>query len=170
MRDYARIYGLRTIVFRQSCIYGPRQMGVEDQGWLAWFIIAVVTGRPITIYGNGKQVRDLLYVDDLVDAYELAVDQIETTAGPGLQHGWRRRERDLGLAGVQATRRSGARAIRSRNLPSVKCGPGTSRSSLPTPPKRSEIWLGPDGFARGRYPIARRLGAGEPFPVRVTGE
>jgi CDP-paratose 2-epimerase len=81
VRDYARIYGLPTVVFRQSCIYGPRQMGVEDQGWLAWFIIALITGRPITIYGNGKQVRDLLYIDDLVDAFELAVDNIDTTAG-----------------------------------------------------------------------------------------
>lgn len=67
--------------FRQSCIYGPRQMGVEDQGWLAWFIIALVTGRSMTIYGNGKQVRDLLYIEDLVDACELAVEHIEVTAG-----------------------------------------------------------------------------------------
>ncbi len=81
VRDYARIYGLPTIVFRQSCIYGPRQMGVEDQGWLAWFVIALVTGRPITIYGDGKQVRDLLYVDDLIDAFALAVDRIATTRG-----------------------------------------------------------------------------------------
>lgn len=81
VRDYARIYGLPTIVFRQSCIYGPRQMGVEDQGWLAWFVIAIVTGKPITIFGNGKQVRDVLYIDDLVDAYELAVKNIETTTG-----------------------------------------------------------------------------------------
>ena len=81
VRDYFRIYGLPTIVFRQSCVYGPRQMGVEDQGWLAWFVIAAVTGRPITIYGNGKQVRDLLYVDDLIDAFELAVEHIDVTAG-----------------------------------------------------------------------------------------
>jgi CDP-paratose 2-epimerase len=81
VRDYARIYGLPTIVFRQSCVYGPRQMGVEDQGWLAWFIIAAVSGRPLTIYGNGKQVRDVLYVDDLLDALEAAVDRIEVTAG-----------------------------------------------------------------------------------------
>lgn len=81
VRDYARIYDIPTIVFRQSCIYGPRQMGVEDQGWLAWFIIALVTGKPITIYGDGKQVRDLLYVDDLLDAFEGAVDRIDTTRG-----------------------------------------------------------------------------------------
>ncbi len=81
VRDYARIYGIPTVVFRQSCIYGPRQMGVEDQGWLAWFVIALVSGKPITIFGNGKQVRDVLYIDDLVDAYELAVANIETTSG-----------------------------------------------------------------------------------------
>jgi CDP-paratose 2-epimerase len=81
VRDYFRIYGLRTIVFRQSCIYGPRQMGVEDQGWVAWFIIAALLGRPITIYGDGKQVRDVLYVDDLVRAYEMATDRIDTTKG-----------------------------------------------------------------------------------------
>lgn len=81
VRDYQRIYGLPTVVFRQSCIYGPRQMGVEDQGWVAWFLIATTLNRPITIFGNGKQVRDLLYVDDLVNAYKLAIEHIEKTAG-----------------------------------------------------------------------------------------
>jgi len=81
VRDYARIYGLPTVVFRQSCIYGPRQMGVEDQGWVAWFIIAAVTGRPITIYGDGKQVRDVLFVEDLLDLYDVAVSEIAVTAG-----------------------------------------------------------------------------------------
>ena len=81
VRDYYRIYSLPTVVFRQSCIYGPRQFGIEDQGWLAWFIIAAITQRPITIYGNGKQVRDVLHVDDLLDFYDLALANIETTAG-----------------------------------------------------------------------------------------
>ena len=80
-RDYARIYGLPTVVFRMSCIYGPRQFGTEDQGWLAHFIIAALTGRPITIYGNGKQVRDVLFVDDLVRALRLAAERIDTVAG-----------------------------------------------------------------------------------------
>ncbi len=80
-RDYHRIYGLPTVVFRQSCIYGPRQFGVEDQGWVAWFIIALLSGKPITIYGDGKQVRDLLYVDDLMDAYDAAIGRIDVTAG-----------------------------------------------------------------------------------------
>ncbi len=81
VRDYARIYDLPTVVFRQSCIYGPRQFGVEDQGWVAWFTIAAVTGRPITIYGDGKQVRDVLWVDDLLDLYQVAIDQIDVAAG-----------------------------------------------------------------------------------------
>lgn len=81
VRDYARIYGLRTVVFRMSCIYGPRQFGTEDQGWLAHFTIASETERPITIYGNGKQVRDVLFVDDLVRAFRLAVEKIDVTAG-----------------------------------------------------------------------------------------
>lgn len=81
VRDYHRIYGLRTVVFRQSAIYGYRQFGVEDQGWLAWFIIAAVTGRPVKIYGDGKQVRDMLFIDDLLDAYDLAVKKIKISSG-----------------------------------------------------------------------------------------
>jgi CDP-paratose 2-epimerase len=81
VRDYARIYDLPTVVLRQSCIYGPRQMGVEDQGWVAWFIIAAVTNQPITIYGDGKQVRDVLYIDDLLNAYDAAIENIDVAAG-----------------------------------------------------------------------------------------
>ncbi len=81
VRDYARIYGLPTIVFRQSCIYGERQFGVEDQGWLAHFAISVVTGRPITIYGDGKQVRDVLFIDDLLNAYERGVERGASIGG-----------------------------------------------------------------------------------------
>ncbi|HSJ57252.1 MAG TPA: SDR family NAD(P)-dependent oxidoreductase [Anaerolineae bacterium] len=81
VRDYARIYGLPTVVLRQSCIYGPHQFGVEDQGWVAWFIIAAVTGRPITIYGDGKQVRDVLWVGDLLDLYQATIDRIDVASG-----------------------------------------------------------------------------------------
>jgi CDP-paratose 2-epimerase len=81
VRDYYRIYGIPTIVFRNSCIYGPRQFGIEDQGWLAWFVIAATLGKPITIYGDGKQVRDILFVDDLIDAMLLAIENRETTQG-----------------------------------------------------------------------------------------
>jgi CDP-paratose 2-epimerase len=79
--DYGRIYGLRTVVFRQSCIYGPRQFGMEDQGWVAWFSIQALRGRPVTIYGDGRQVRDVLYMTDLTAAFEAAVKQIDRTAG-----------------------------------------------------------------------------------------
>ena len=81
VRDYARIYGLKTIVFRQSCIYGYRQFGIEDQGWVAWFTIATLLNKPITIYGDGKQVRDVLFIDDLVNAFDLAIQNIQTTSG-----------------------------------------------------------------------------------------
>jgi CDP-paratose 2-epimerase len=81
VHDYARIYGLRTVVFRQSCIYGYRQFGVEDQGWVAWFSIRAALGKPVTIFGDGRQVRDVLFIDDLVDAFVAAVEGIEKTAG-----------------------------------------------------------------------------------------
>jgi CDP-paratose 2-epimerase len=81
VRDYARIYGLPTVVFRMSCIYGPRQFGNEDQGWVAHFLISGLKGRPLTVYGNGKQVRDVLYVGDLLQAFHAAVERMETVRG-----------------------------------------------------------------------------------------
>lgn len=87
VRDYSRIYGLRSVVFRQSCIYGLRQFGIEDQGWVAWFVIAAVKGLPITIYGDGKQVRDILFIDDLLDAYDLAIADIDTASGEAFNVG-----------------------------------------------------------------------------------
>jgi len=79
--DYARIYGLNTVVFRQSGIYGPHQFGIEEQGWLAWFTNALLFDKPVTIYGNGKQVRDVLYIDDLLRAFNLAFKSIKKTRG-----------------------------------------------------------------------------------------
>jgi CDP-paratose 2-epimerase len=79
--DYARIYGLKTVVFRQSCIYGPHQFGIEDQGWVAWFAIRAMQNLPFTIYGDGKQVRDVLYIGDLIAAYDAAIANIEKTSG-----------------------------------------------------------------------------------------
>lgn len=70
VQDYAYTYGLKTGVFRMSCIYGERQFGVEDQGWVAWFANATLTNRPIMVYGDGKQVRDALYVGDLIEAFD----------------------------------------------------------------------------------------------------
>ncbi|MEP6663171.1 MAG: NAD-dependent epimerase/dehydratase family protein [Verrucomicrobiota bacterium] len=81
VRDYARIYGLATVSFRQSCIYGYRQFGVEDQGWVAWFTIAHALERPVTIFGDGKQTRDVLFIDDLIEAYCLAWKHREKIAG-----------------------------------------------------------------------------------------
>ena len=81
VRDYSRIYDLPTVVMRQSAIYGPRQFGVEDQGWMAWMVIAAITGRPITIYGDGKQVRDMLNVYDLIEAYDAAIKNIDKVRG-----------------------------------------------------------------------------------------
>jgi CDP-paratose 2-epimerase len=79
--DYARSYGLPTAVVRMSCIYGPRQMGTEDQGWVAHFLIRALEGKPITIYGDGKQVRDVLHVDDAVETYMGIWRTIETVKG-----------------------------------------------------------------------------------------
>ncbi|WVH09077.1 MAG: UDP-glucose 4-epimerase [Fluviibacter phosphoraccumulans EoVTN8] len=85
--DYARIYGLRSVSFRQSCIYGPRQYGIEDQGWIAWFTIASLLGKRITVYGDGMQIRDVLHVDDLVDAYIQAFDNIDSISGEAFNIG-----------------------------------------------------------------------------------
>jgi CDP-paratose 2-epimerase len=85
--DYARTFGLKTAVFRMSCIYGPHQFGTEDQGWVAHFLIQALQGKPITLYGDGKQVRDILYVEDLVDAYLLAMENMDTLSGNAFNMG-----------------------------------------------------------------------------------
>ena len=81
VRDYSRIYGLRTVVFRQSCIYGPRQVGSEDQGWVAHLMIQALRGDKIVIYGDGLQVRDILHVDDLIACYSAAHRAIDAVSG-----------------------------------------------------------------------------------------
>ena len=85
--DYARIYSLKTTTFRQSCIYGPRQFGSEDQGWISWFIYAALSNKTITIYGDGKQVRDILYIDDLIYAYDLAINKPNLIKGKAFNIG-----------------------------------------------------------------------------------
>jgi len=85
--DYSRIYGLQTVALRQSCIYGTRQFGIEDQGWVAWFTIAAVLGKTITIYGDGKQIRDVLHVEDLARAYEAAYDNRDRVNGKAFNIG-----------------------------------------------------------------------------------
>jgi CDP-paratose 2-epimerase len=81
VRDYARIYGLKTAVLRMSCIYGPRQFGTEDQGWLAHFMLRSILREPLTIFGDGMQVRDALHVSDAVTAWIAVLDHIETVRG-----------------------------------------------------------------------------------------
>ncbi|HWM94044.1 MAG TPA: NAD-dependent epimerase/dehydratase family protein [Thermoanaerobaculia bacterium] len=85
--DYARSYGLRTALFRMSCIYGPHQFGNEDQGWVAHFAIRALEGKPITLYGDGMQVRDILYVEDLVRAFLLASEDIDKVRGQAFNMG-----------------------------------------------------------------------------------
>ncbi len=85
--DYSRIYNLPTTVFRMSCIYGPHQFGTEDQGWVAHFTISCLSGSELTIFGNGKQVRDILFVDDLVDAFILAKDNFSRVKGKAFNVG-----------------------------------------------------------------------------------
>jgi len=81
VHDYGRIYNLPTVVFRQSCIYGPNQFGVEDQGWMAWFSVASLFNKPVTVYGTGKQVRDALHVKDLCGLYKSAIENIDKARG-----------------------------------------------------------------------------------------
>jgi CDP-paratose 2-epimerase len=81
VRDYFRIFNLPTVVFRMSCIAGPRQFGNEDQGWVAHFLYSALRGRPITIYGDGRQVRDVLAVEDLLRAFEAVRSGVRKTAG-----------------------------------------------------------------------------------------
>jgi CDP-paratose 2-epimerase len=81
VHDYARSYGMKTVVFRMSCIYGQRQFGTEDQGWVAHFLLRALDREPITLFGDGRQVRDILFVDDLVEAFVLAQRNIGKLAG-----------------------------------------------------------------------------------------
>ena len=85
--DYAASYGLDTVVFRMSCIYGPHQCGNEDQGWVAHFLLRALSGQPITLYGDGCQVRDILFVDDLLDAMLLAMEDIGSLRGQAFNMG-----------------------------------------------------------------------------------
>lgn len=87
VRDYARSFGLETVVFRMSCIYGPHQFGTEDQGWVAHFLIRALAGEPIVLYGDGKQVRDVLFVEDLVNAFLLAQQHMNKLSGQAFNIG-----------------------------------------------------------------------------------
>jgi CDP-paratose 2-epimerase len=113
--DYARSFGKPAVVFRMSCIYGPHQFGTEDQGWVAHFLIQALAGRPITIYGDGMQVRDILFVEDLVDAFQLAQKHMDRISGEAFNMGGGP-ERTISLLELLATmqRMNGARpSVRS---------------------------------------------------------
>lgn len=81
VRDYARVFGLKTVVFRMSCQYGPRQFGTIDQGWISHFVISALLGRPLKIFGNGKQVRDVLFIADLLYAFDSVMKRIDKVSG-----------------------------------------------------------------------------------------
>jgi CDP-paratose 2-epimerase len=85
--DYVRSFGIRAVVFRMSCIYGVHQFGNEDQGWIAHFLIRALQDQPITLYGDGMQVRDILFIDDLVDAFLAARERIGMLSGHAFNMG-----------------------------------------------------------------------------------
>lgn len=87
LHAYSEQYGLKTVSFRCSCMFGPHQYGKEEQGWVAWFCIAAALGKPLSIYGDGKQVRDLLYIDDVVNAFDLATRNIDKVKGEAINLG-----------------------------------------------------------------------------------
>lgn len=87
VRDYARCFGIPAVVFRMSCIYGPRQFGTEDQGWVAHFLLRALRGEPITVYGDGHQTRDLLFVGDLVEAFLTARAKLDVCSGEAFNIG-----------------------------------------------------------------------------------
>ena len=87
MLDYARSFGVPAAVVRMSCIYGPRQMGTEDQGWVAHFLLRALAGEEIQIFGDGQQVRDILFVDDAVEAYVRLLDRITDFSGTAFNLG-----------------------------------------------------------------------------------
>jgi CDP-paratose 2-epimerase len=85
--EYARSFGVPGVVFRQSCVYGPGQFGIEDQGWIAWFVAAAIVGRTVTVFGDGKQVRDVLHVADLLSAFDAAIKEKTKCSGQAFNIG-----------------------------------------------------------------------------------
>ena len=139
--DYHRIYGLRTIVFRQSCIYGYRQFGAEDQGWVAWFMIASQLGRPITIYGDGKQVRDILFIDDLAGRLRCRLRRPRPGGRQSLQHRRRRQQRAVACWNCWLISRSGSGASYRSAARTGGRATRKSLSAISAAPRPN--WLGP---------------------------
>ena len=139
VRDYARIYGLPSVVFRMSCIAGPRQFGNEDQGWVAHFLYSALAGRSITIYGNGCQVRDVLHVHDLIDAMVAARNAISRTRGQvfNLGGGMKR-----AISVAEMLREIELKTGCPLNLRYGQVDPETSHSIFPTPQSWSNIPAG----------------------------
>ncbi len=167
VHDYSRIYGLRSVVFRQSCIYGQRQMGVEDQGWVAWFVIASVLGRPITIYGDGKQVRDLLHVDDLVRAFLMADRTDRRDQGPGVQPGRRACQHAQHLGRVRAALERARRARRPSGRVQGLAAGRSARLRGRRGQGAAGVWLGAAGGGARGHRAADGVGEREPGLVRV---
>jgi CDP-paratose 2-epimerase len=165
--DYARSFGVPTAVLRMSCIYGQRQMGTEDQGWVAHFLIRALEGQPITLYGDGRQVRDILDVSDAVDAYVRALDQIDSIAG-----------RAFNLGGGPANALSllqlvdEIRAIIGRDLDLrfEDWRPGDQRWYVSdTSAARAALGLGtPRGWREGVHRLAHWLAEERSLPINVA--
>ncbi len=122
--EYARTFGLPGVVFRMSCIYGPRQLGTPDQGWVSQFALCALQGEPLTIYGDGKQVRDVLHVDDLVDALLLAAGRADALAGTAFNIGGGPVNTVSLLELLQLLRALGGRTISTGR---AECRPGDQR-------------------------------------------
>ncbi len=165
VRDYARVFGLRTAVLRMSCIYGPRQFGTEDQGWIAHFLIRAIRGEPITIYGDGYQVRDALFVDDAVRAWLAVARRHRWRVRPDLQS--RRRARQYReLARADRTYRGTARRAAAGGVRHVAAGRSTLvRHGYPRHRRGPRLGAESDfheGLAMLENWLRHRFDAGEP--------
>jgi hypothetical protein len=152
--DYARSFGLRTAVLRMSCIYGQRQMGTEDQGWVAHFLIRAIEGEPITLYGDGHQVRDILDVSNAVDAYLAAWQRIDAIrAAPSI---WgRARPMRSACGSCSPCRRAARPGGRDRLSRLARRRSALFRGRYALPPKRRS------GLRDGSTVAARRRGSRE---------
>ena len=162
--DYARGFGVPACVLRMSCIYGPRQLGTEDQGWLAHFLYCVRAGRPISIFGNGRQVRDVMYVDDAVEAYMNAWARMDTVTGQAFNLGG---GPGNAVTLVQVLAEIGAIAGRAPDVRYAAWRPGDQRYFV-ADTRRATAILGlsvPVGWADGLRRLDHWIG-GERVPAR----
>jgi CDP-paratose 2-epimerase len=171
--DYARVFRLRTVVFRMSCLYGPRQFGTEDQGWVAHFLIRTLKRQPITIFGDGKQVRDLLYVDDAVDAYLQARSRMGALAGQAFNLGG---GRDNTASLLELLARFADLGIAPMPVHFADWRPGDQRYYVSDTSKFERLtgWRARTGVAEGlrrlqRWLLAGGLGQAETVPAIEGG-